>query len=252
VVQPRNRWFLKRFVPRSLTTSGVQPLAVSEFTKRRLLEEYRLPTEPVIVANGIDYQRFATPSQIDVRRHYGLPQHYILFLGTLEPRKNLLQLLAAYEQLDEHLSERYGLVLAGGGGWQNETFEQRLAELEAKGQRIIRTGFVADEDLPALYQQASLFTFLSDYEGTGLPLLEAMAAGTPVLGSDIPPHRDVSEGTVRLVDQTDSRQIAMAMTDLLQTPPQPKQLRDARAQAARQSWDVSAEQLFKLIDKLEP
>src|SRR5690606_19595018 len=113
---------------------------------------------------------------------YRLPKNYILFCGTLEPRKNVVTLLDAYAELPRSIQEQYGLVLVGGKGWLDQEFRNKLSELQSKN--ILLTGYVPDEDLPAIYSGAAVFAYPSLYEGFGMPPLEAMACGVPVIVGD--------------------------------------------------------------------
>jgi glycosyltransferase involved in cell wall biosynthesis len=117
-----------------------------------------------------------------VRATYSLPLKFILYVGTLEPRKNVGRLAAAYARLPEQLRNEYSLVLVGRPGWHYEEIEREIDDLQLGG-KLIRLGFVNQSDLPVLYSLASVFAYLSLYEGFGAPPLEAMACGTPVLSS---------------------------------------------------------------------
>lgn len=118
-----------------------------------------------------------------VRTTYNLPHKFILNVGTLEPRKNVGRLAAAYAKLPDQLRREYSLVLVGRPGWHYQEIEREINELHLED-KLIRLGFVDQGDLPALYSLASVFAYLSLYEGFGAPPLEAMACGTPVLSSN--------------------------------------------------------------------
>jgi glycosyltransferase involved in cell wall biosynthesis len=150
-----------------------------------------------------------------VQQRYRLPTRYLLFVGTLEPRKNLTALLHAYAMLraawhDEDLK----LVVAGRTGWlYNDIFA--TVKTLALEQEVIFTGFVEDEDLPHLYREAQLFVFPSLYEGFGLPILEAMASGVPVVTSNAASMPEVAGDAAMLVDPRDAKAIAEAMAQVL-------------------------------------
>jgi glycosyltransferase involved in cell wall biosynthesis len=137
-----------------------------------------------VTSSGSCRSQFSRSHRSDcrARARYQLPESYILFVGTIEPRKNLLRLLHAWEPL--YLAgEAPSLVIVGKRGWLAEDFYAAL-EVSPAREGVRFTGYVADEDLPALYSGASLFAFPSLYEGFGLPPLEAMACGAPVLCSN--------------------------------------------------------------------
>jgi len=182
---PLNRWFLRSMLPRFLRHAHAV-VVDSASTRRDLLRFHpidpgKVHTIPLGVARRF---RPAPPDAIAaVRATYGLPDRFILSVGTLEPRKNLPVALAAYREIRARgLPHR--LVLAGPRGWLGEGLENRLRELGLEGE-VDFPGYVADADLPALYSAADAFAFPSLYEGFGLPPLEAMACGTPVIASEV-------------------------------------------------------------------
>jgi len=181
---PLNRWFLTLMMPRFLRRADLI-LAVSECTRRDAIRWYRIPEERIVVTyEGVD-ERFrpAPPEAVAaIRARYGLPERFILYVGTLEPRKNLPTLFAAYRSLLARWPE-LGLVVAGRPGWLTEGIFRSLRDLGLEG-RVRLLGYVPDADLPALYSAAAVFAFPSRYEGFGLPPLEAMACGTPVVVAD--------------------------------------------------------------------
>lgn len=154
-------------------------LADSEATRRDVVRELRVPASRVVVAYPGVTDRFQPRPAAEVetvRQRLGLPQEYLLFVGTIQPRKNLRRLIEAHGVAGDVPP----LVVAGGAGWLAEPI---LREAEAAGERVRLLGYVADDDLPALLSGARAFLLPSLYEGFGMPVLEAMACGTPVLVS---------------------------------------------------------------------
>ena len=153
---------------------------VSEFSKNRINELMNIERDKITVTyNGI--AKTIAESNVDfssVKEKYNLPDKYIMFLSTLQPRKNLKLLLEAYSEVAEQVN--YDLVLIGRVGWN---IEELLDKYKARG-RIIFTGFVEDEDVSLIYKNAMCFVFPTLYEGFGIPPVEALAMGTPVLSSD--------------------------------------------------------------------
>ncbi len=178
--KPLNIAFLKTMMPRFLKATDAV-ITVSECTKRDAIRLYGVPADKIhVIYEGVDPKfmpitdltRLAT-----VRANYQLPNHFILHLGTIEPRKNLPLLFEVVAQSKQHL------VVAGKLGWLTDPILAKVKELGVED-RVHFTGFVEDEDLPALISAADVLAMPSKYEGFGLPVLEAMACGTPVVASN--------------------------------------------------------------------
>jgi alpha-1,3-rhamnosyl/mannosyltransferase len=169
---------------------------------------------------------------------YGLEYgRYLLVVATLEPRKNLLRLLQAYSSLDNSVRNRYPLVIAGAKGWLTDQLEKLLVSLESSGQ-IKRLGYIAQQDLPLLYAGAHGFVFPSLYEGFGLPLLEAMASGVPVLTSCRSSLPEVAGENALLVEPEDIDELAMAMVKLIEDDGwRETAIRGGLQQALKHSWE---------------
>lgn len=179
----------RRYYLRTFTTLTCQRarriIAISESTKQDLVELLAIPPEKIDVTPlGYDdmHQPLDAETVAAFRQKNNLPDNFWLFLGTLEPRKNLITLIHAYAQLPEH--ERLPLVLAGGRGWMSEPIFEAIAQ-HGLEDAIQLPGFIPAEDLPLWYNSASCFIYPSVFEGFGLPVLEAMACGTPVITSDV-------------------------------------------------------------------
>jgi glycosyltransferase involved in cell wall biosynthesis len=177
-----------------------------------------------------------------LRRRYGLPERYILFVGTLEPRKNLKTLLQAFALLlDEKPQDDPKLVVAGGKGWGHVGM---LETTQALGLRdhVLFTGFVDDDDLPGLYRGASLFVYPSLYEGFGLPVLEAMACGVPVITSNRSSLPEVAGDAALLVDPSQPEALAAAMASILNDGELRQALRSKGLIRAQEfTWDAVAQ-----------
>jgi glycosyltransferase involved in cell wall biosynthesis len=182
---PRNRIFLREMMPRFLRRAD-RVIAVSEQTKRDALEFYAIdPAMITVIPEGVDaiFRPDVDPIVIaDVRRRLRLPQRFILNVGTIQPRKNLVTLLDAFDVVRRRHPD-VGLVVGGAKGWLYEGFFARIRE-RGLTPHVTVTGHVGDADLPALFNAAEVFAYPSVYEGFGLPPLEALACGTPVLCSD--------------------------------------------------------------------
>jgi glycosyltransferase involved in cell wall biosynthesis len=239
---PRNRRYLRVMMPRFLRRAD-RIIAVSESTRRDALRFYRLDPEKIeVIPEGVD-ARFrpnldpATVSRVRIR--YGLPERFVLCVGTIEPRKNLPTLLEAYAALRPR-HEDVGLVIAGAKGWLYERFFDRLRSLGLE-REVVLTGFVPDEDMPALLDAAEVFAFPSEFEGFGLPPLEAMASGTPVVCSNAASLPEVVGDAGLLLPPRDVGAWVEALGRVLDDGHLRAGLRDRGLERARRfGWDAAA------------
>lgn len=223
-------------------------IAVSEFTKQQLVDVLGLPESKItVVYQGIDSKRFhpdlSETHLRDVRNRYGVPGEYIFYCGTLEPRKNVERLIGAWERM-EH---RIPLVIAGKPGWKYRSIFNR-AKRSVRGRQIQFLGFVAEADKPALYKLAAVTSFPSLYEGFGLPVLESMAVGTPVVTSQVTSLPEVCGSAGVLVDPYNETSIAAGLDAVVGD----RALRAALAaegliRAKQFSWDNTAEQTLAVL-----
>lgn len=184
---------------------------------------------------------------------YGLRRGgYTLCVSTMEPRKRIGNLLHAYQCLPAPLRQRYPLVLAGGAGWLSEALHQEIERLSAQGW-LRYLGFVPETDLAALYNGARAFCYPSIYEGFGLPVLEAMASGVPVICANRSSLPEVSQGAARLVDPDDIEALAAALHSGLEDETwRAVASASGLAVASGYSWDSCVDQTVHLYKKLLP
>lgn len=185
-VRLKNRIWLELTLRQSCRRADIV-LTVSEFSKSEIVKHLRVPEEKVkVMYPGVDLELFHsryTKEQIDrAKQKYGIEGEYILYLGTIEPRKNIQRLIEAYDILvkQSRIDNLPKLVLAGGKGWLCDKIYQAAKKPELKD-KVLFTGYIGEEDSPLLLSGAKLFCFPTIYEGFGIPPLEAMACGTPVL-----------------------------------------------------------------------
>jgi glycosyltransferase involved in cell wall biosynthesis len=173
------------------------------------------------------------------RREKGLPERIVLFLGTLEPRKNLVTLIEAFART-EAVQRGTCLIIAGGKGWYYREIFQRVEDLDLSS--VVRfTGFVHDAELPLWYNAATVFAYPSLYEGFGMPLLEAMACGTPVIGSDTSCMPEVVGNAGLLVAPRDVAGLAASLDRLLGDPALRADLSNrGRERASAYTWEATA------------
>lgn len=165
-------------------------------------------------AAAIFHQPNSFESMQDILKKYQISKQYILYVGTIEPRKNILNLVKAYELLSPDLKDRYALVIAGKRGWMYDSLFDYCAH-SPDTDRILFTGFVEDAHLPALYRNASLFAYVSHYEGFGIPLVESMASQTPFVTSNKSSMKEIAEDAALLADPDSPPDISHAMERLL-------------------------------------
>ncbi|MCL5407564.1 MAG: glycosyltransferase family 4 protein [Patescibacteria group bacterium] len=184
-----------------------------------------------------------------VGRYFDPKLKYILSVGTLEPRKNLKTLVAAYAILPYTLRQEYKLVLVGAKGWNNSELYQSIKNLNLKDD-VIFTGFVLDEDLPYIYNKASVFVYPALYEGFGLPPLEAMACGIPVIVSNDSSLPEVVGSSAILLDEKNEEEIAQAIKEvILKEKLRQKLATRGLEQAKKFSWEKAAKESLKVLEE---
>jgi glycosyltransferase involved in cell wall biosynthesis len=236
-----NRIYLRIFTRLSVQRAR-RIIAVSESTKRDLVENYRLsPGKVDVVHNGVDtsFRPLPVAQVAAFRSERGLPESFILFVGTLEPRKNVTRLIEAYARLP---GAKPPLLLVGGKGWLYDELFARSEELNLTDQ-VRFVGYVPAEELPLWYNAAELFVYPSLYEGFGLPPLEAMACGTPVITSATSSLPEVVGMAGLLVDPTDVEALSAAMRRTLSDKNLQTEMQRAGLEQARAfSWRRTAQQ----------
>lgn len=212
----RERW-LRSGIEKTLTSAS-RIITISQFMKREIQEVYGVSANNIdIVEPGVSsiFRRRYSPFELDdVRTRYALPEHYLLFVGTMEPRKNLSGLINAYLLLSPSLRKRYPLVLVGCQGWKHEQTDRIISRLQCRSE-LIKLSYVDQSDLPLLYQAASALAYVSFYEGFGMPIAEAMASGIPVITSALGSMEEAALGCAQLVDPEDVHSIAEGLSTVL-------------------------------------
>jgi glycosyltransferase involved in cell wall biosynthesis len=221
-------------------------IAVSASTKRDLVRTLRIPEEKVYViheAPALQFQPVASGAALDeVRRRYRLRAQFVLYVGTIEPRKNLMRLLEAFAMLRRCGYASHALVLAGTQGWAGTSVQRTIERLQL-GDAVCLLGYVPTDDLVALYNLASALVFPSLYEGFGLPIVEAMACGTPVVTSPNGSLAEIAGGAAELIDPMVVESIAVGLRRVLDDSQRQAELRAAGLERAAQfSWHRAAAQ----------
>lgn len=245
-LMPEHHTAFKRFFFRSMLRASVRRadrfIAISRSTSVDLQKWFGVPASridvtPLAVSDAYNPH---VPADVvkEVRQRYALPAEYLLYVGRLEPRKNLPRLLEAYERLVTRRPSTPPLVLAGAPGWHGHDFQQALRRLSA---HVVAIGYVPEEILPALYVGARLFVYPSLYEGFGIPVLEALSCGVPTITSDVSSMAEVAAGAAELIDPTRTDTLVTVMERLLTDAARCLELRELGLQRARSfSWDSTA------------
>ncbi|MCX8037015.1 MAG: glycosyltransferase family 4 protein [Candidatus Sumerlaeia bacterium] len=213
--------FLRATLPRRLKEMD-RIITISEATRRDLIELLHVPPERIaVVYLGVDprFRRVESPAErAAVCARYGLPDRFILFIGTLEPRKNVERLIEACARVRSEIRDAPHLVVAGSRAQGAAQVDAAVARFDLGG-HVVFAGYVPQADLPALYSAADLFVLPSLYEGFGMPVVEAMACGTPVVAGDTSSLRELVTGRGTLVNPLHADDIARGIVQMLRDAP---------------------------------
>ncbi|MFH2136616.1 MAG: glycosyltransferase family 1 protein [Patescibacteria group bacterium] len=244
-----------KFAVKNALHHATKIIAVSEFTKSELVEFFKISPERIaVVPNGYDSERYKIIEDrgavAKVLEKYKIVEPYILYIGRLELKKNVPGLIQAFKILKKNYPQPLKLVLVGQPGFGYEKVTQAIAESDLQND-IITPGWVAREDLPCLMNGAAAFVFPSLYEGFGIPILEAMASGTPVVASGIPALREVAGDGAYFFDPYEPENIAEGIMRVLTDEHLRKDLKIRGLDRARQfSWERCARETWKVLESL--
>ena len=250
--RPFNRWYLSRFTANTVKRAEVV-MTISESTRRDVIDLLGVaPDRVCTVYCGVDeeFKPLPEPEIAAFKAKQQLPDTFVLFLGTLEPRKNVDGLIKAYAQWKARDPKAPLLVVAGGKGWYYDKIFQLVESLNLTDS-IRFPGYVPQADLPLWYNAASLFVYPSHFEGFGLPVLEAMACGTPVITSTVSSLPEVAGNAAQLIDPAEPAALAEAMANVMsQSDLQFDMKEKGLAQAAQFSWDKTAQQTAAIYGRV--
>lgn len=231
-------------------------ITVSESSKNDIIKFLNVDESKIeIVYNGVDYEKFnkyyTEDIKLIVRNKYNLPQNYILYMGTLEPRKNIDSIIEAFALIKKQKDfDNIKLVIAGKKGWLFEDIFNLVDKLNLKD-HVIFTDYVDETDKPIIYNMAKLFVFPSLYEGFGIPVLEAMASSVPVIASNVSSLPEVAGNAVILVNPKDIEGIAKNIIKILSDDDLKNELvRKGHIQAQKFTWEASAEKLYNIYKEI--
>ncbi len=234
-------------------------VTVSDFSKAEIIRYTRADPEKIhMIYNGVNHERFQPVRQQallqKVKLQYQLPDKYLLFVGNVKPHKNLMSLVKAFAQIKEQLPG-YSLVVVGkkeGFITGDDTLFNMLQQDDSLSRRVTFTGFVAEEDLPALYTMADLFIFPSLYEGFGLPPLEAMACGCPTLVSERASMPEICGEVVWYINPEDVNHIGQQIIRAVSLLPNERQtwIENGIKKAQLFTWEKAISQHISIISEL--
>ncbi len=247
-------FFMNILIPMSLKRAD-KIIGVSKFTANEILKYYKVDEKKVDwIHNAVSDIFFKEHSQEElevVRQKYSLPQKFILYIGTLQPRKNLPALIEAYIKIPNEKRKDLKLVLAGGKG---RNFDAKIDEYVTSyglEKDVILPGFIDEMDKPQIFRLAHVFCFPSLYEGFGIPILEAMTLGVPTLASDIPSHAEITEGATMLFKTDDPADLSEKLNRVATDENLRKDIaRKELARAQKFSWQKTAEKMLEICKKM--
>ncbi|HLB60499.1 MAG TPA: glycosyltransferase family 1 protein [Patescibacteria group bacterium] len=231
-------------------------IAISKATKRDILKTYQVTPDAVtVIYPGVEtgFKPVSTGNMNRIHTKYGIRGDYILYVGTLQPRKNLVRLIDAFKQIihSQKSATNLQLVIVGKKGWlYDEIF--RKVKKEGLESNIIFTGFVPDEDLPSFYAGAKCFCLVSLYEGFGFPVLEAMHAGTPVVASNVSSLPELVGDAGVLVDPGSVEDITRGIREVLTMPASQREqlIEKGKKQAGKFTWEKAARETLSVLEKV--
>jgi len=251
-------WWHMFINPKKLIKRADKIIAVSHSTKDDLASYYKVPSKKIeVIYNGAsdEFGRIDrnNPRLLEVKEKYKLPFNFIFFLGTFEPRKNIIGLVRAYEALREEKNsqlDKYKLVIAGSDGWKSKKIKAEIAK-SRYARDILSVKFIDTQDKPFVYNLASIFVYPSFFEGFGLPPLEAMKCGVPVVASNNSSMIEIVGGGGMLVDAYKPAEIALAIKEFLLNKNFAETFEKSRiAQIQKFTWDKAAKDFLKVLWRL--
>lgn len=250
-IKKSDLFFLNILIPASFRRTD-KIIGVSRFTRDEIVKYYAVdPDKTDWVHNAVSedfLQQDVSQEKIEaIRNKYGLPEKYILYIGTLQPRKNISTLIEAYAASGQRDIK---LVVAGGRGHNFDPEIDNTVKKYNLESDVIFPGFVDEDDKAALMRASFMFCFPSFYEGFGIPILEAMAQKVPVIASDIPPHREIAEEAAVFFDPHNAEDLSRKILKLIEDENLRSRLIVRGAEQIKKfSWKKTAEKIISIIEK---
>ena len=251
VVEKKNLDHLRRVLPRSIKQADFI-ITPSEAVKAEIVKEFSLSPDRCVVTTIPPDEKFLHKNNNEIHKKYGIPtERFIYFIGNLEPRKDLPTLIKAYRKLPNILKDEYSLIMAGGHGWHTEKSMVAIKEAQRSGDNVYHIGFVDDEDAATFFQKATIFVMPSIYEGFGIPILEAMASGCPVIASNIPVLCEVGGDAALFAKASDSNSFKEVIQKLLNDEPLQRELvKKGKRQLDNFSLEKNALKVVEKVNEL--
>ncbi len=250
-VKLRDRLYYRWMTPR-FCRKAAKIITVSKFSKLDLMKFYHLPASKIIVTGNACSPQFKPIDEIQqmqIRRQYTDQKDYFFYVGALHPRKNIVNLIKAFDLFKQETGSNMKLLLAGRLAWKTKSFQKTTATASAK-EDIVQLGFVPNEDLPLLMGSAFALTYVSLFEGFGVPLLEAMASDVPVITSTVSSLPEVAGDAALTVNPHDPKAIAQAMITLRNDFDLYNDLvAKGRERVKKFNWDDYAETVYEVLAK---
>ena len=243
---------MNEFLPQTMDKAS-HVISVSEFTRGEICSIWNIPKEKVsIVYPGVhsDFKLRTAETVAPVLKEYNLPSRYLLVVGTLEPKKNLVNLVAAFSRLPQILRKKHPLVLVGARSWDTDRLEHVLSRYEGS-RELFWLGYVDQKDLPFIYSGAYGFVYPSVYEGFGISILEAMASGVPVLTSNQAAMPEVADEVALLTNPLNLSSLTNNLERLIKDEGFRSGARKAGLNKAKEfTWSNSLDRMFSILKKL--
>jgi glycosyltransferase involved in cell wall biosynthesis len=240
------RVFYKHFVPKYLKRAD-RVVTVSHFTKRDIIRQYGIADEKMAVAcNGCreTFQPLGDAEKEAIRKQYAEGKPYFFYLGAVHPRKNIPRLIRAFDHFKQQTGHEMKLLIAGRLAWQTGEVHEAYESISCK-EDIVLLGYVPDDQLPKLMGGAFALTYLSLFEGFGVPLLEAMNCEIPIIGADAASIPEVVGNAGILVDPFDVSAISQSMQQIIEDEGlRIKLVEKGREQAKQFSWNQAAQVIY--------
>ena len=254
MIKVSDLFFLRTLIPLAIRRAD-KVIGVSRFTRDEILRHYHPDPKKVdyiynAVADDFLRQTFSREKLEKVRKKYNLPEKFILYLGTLQPRKNVPVLIEAYAQIKEQLPDMK-LVLAGGKGHNyDQKIDATIRRNDLKKEEVFFPGFIAEEDKKAVMLLADSFCFPSLYEGFGIPILEAFACEVPCVVSEIPPHFEVAKDAALFFAPNDAKALAEKLRRIsLETDLRAELLKKEKEQLGAFSWQKTTQKMLRIFEE---
>lgn len=251
-VAPRNQKMLQKNINRWVRWSSMIA-TVSESSKAEIERHLLVDKNNILVVhNGVDGDDFSPVEETKynlVLKKYGLPKNYFLYLGNIEPRKNIARLIRAYHQLPVDIKRNHPLVLVGGGGWLSDEIFEEMKKAISSGDKIVHPEeYVTDIDLPSIYSASCGLVHPAIYEGFGISPIQAMSCGVPVIVSNTSSLPEVVGDAGFYVDPLNEREITEAMKRLVEDKEARKALIEKGEERAKKfTWEAGSEALIEIL-----